>query len=717
VLRRLGGWSYAHRRLVAGAWVLVVVAVAIAAGALSKPTNDAFNVPGTEAQRALDLLDEHFPGAGGATARLVFAAPPGHTLKEARYRSVVDPTVALAQKVPQSIGSGKAFAASLTFSKDDRIAFADLHFLVPVADLKDSTKDALRQVGEPARKAGLEVEFSGGVTATTSSTGGPVELIGVAVALVILLIAFGTLVTALLPLATALVGVAIGLLGIRALSGLTELNSTAPTLATMLGLAVGIDYALFIVSRHREQLAAGAPVAESVARAVGSAGAAVCFAGLTVVIALTGMVIVGIPFLSVMGLAAAGTVLVAVLVALTLLPALLGFAGARVGGGRHPETGPAGTLGARWARQVTQHPAVAIAGVVVVLGVIALPLTGLRLGLPDDSSKPAKSTERKAYDLLTRGFGPGFTGPLTVVGDARQVKDPKNVATQAVKALGTFPGVAAVSQPVFNDAGNIAIVSVTPSSGPASERTKDLVKLIRDRAADAERRYGIRGYVTGRTAINIDTSSKISAGLPAFLVVVVGLALVLLMIAFRSVAVPVKAVLGFLLTIASALGIATWTFQEGHLAGLLGIETPSPIVSFLPVLLIAILFGLAMDYEVFLVSRMREAHRRGAAPVAAVVGGFTASARVVTAAALIMVSVFAAFVIGDDVVIKSIAFSLAFGVLADAFLVRMTLVPGVLALLGARAWWLPGWLDRHLPHVDIEGEGDDAPATGTPSAV
>ncbi|HWI75422.1 MAG TPA: MMPL family transporter [Baekduia sp.] len=716
MLRRLGRWSYTHRRLVAGAWVLVVVAVAVAAGALSKPTNDAFNVPGTEAQRALDLLDAHFPGAGGATARLVFAAPPGHTLKEARYRSVVDPTVALAQKVPQSAGSGKAFAASVTFSKDDKIAFADLHFLVPVADLKDSTKDALRQVGEPARKAGLEVEFSGGVTSTTSSTSGPVELIGVGVALVILLITFGTFVTALLPLATAVVGVAIGLLAIQALSGITELNSTAPTLATMLGLAVGIDYALFIVSRHREQLAAGAAVDESVARAVGSAGAAVCFAGLTVVIALTGMVIVGIPFLSVMGLAAAGTVLVAVLVAMTLLPALLGFAGARVGGGRHPKAGPSGTLGARWARQVTRRPAIAIGAVIVVLGVIALPLIDLRLGLPDDGSKPAKSTERKAYDLLTQGFGPGFTGPLTVVGDARQVKDPKQVATQAVKALGTFPDVAAVSQPVFNDAGNVAIVTVTPSSGPASERTKDLVNLIRDRAADAERRYGIRGYVTGRTAINIDTSSKISAGLPAFLVVIVGLALVLLMVAFRSVAVPVKAVLGFLLTIASALGIATWTFQQGHLAGLLGIATPSPIVSFLPVLLIAILFGLAMDYEVFLVSRMREQHLRGATPIAAVTGGFTASARVVTAAALIMVSVFAAFVIGDDVVIKSIAFSLAFGVLADAFLVRMTLVPAVLALLGARAWWLPGWLDRHLPHVDIEG-GDEAAATATPSPV
>jgi len=681
--------------------VVLVVAIGALAGAIHRPTNDQFNVPGTEAQRALDLLKAKFPGAGGATARLVFAAPAGKTLDDPRYKTLVNPTVALAGKVPQSVASGKAFAASLTFSRDRRIAFADLHFLVPVADLKDSTKDALRKVGDPARAAGLDVEFSGGVTATAASTSGSTELIGLVVALVILLITFGTLITALLPLATALVGVAVGLLGISALTGVAELNSTAPTLATMLGLAVGIDYALFIVSRHREQLAQGVEVRESIARAVGSAGGAVCFAGATVVIALAGMLIVGIPFLSVMGLAAAGTVIVAVLVALTLLPALLAFAGERVAHGRHLGAGP--TLGHRWVQHVTRRPAVAILGVIVVLGIIAMPVTNMRLGLPDDSSKPAKSTERKAYDLLTEGFGPGFTGPLTVVGDASKAKDPKAAATAAVKALGTFPDVAAVTDPVFNADGKIGIVSVTPRSGPASQKTKDLVRLIRARSRDAAERYGITGYVTGRTAINIDTSDKISSGLPAFLVVIVGLALVLLMLAFRSIAVPVKAVLGFLLTIASALGIATWTFQEGHLSGLLGIETASPIVSFLPVLLIAILFGLAMDYEVFLVTRMRESHLRGEAPTAAVVSGFTASARVVTAAALIMVSVFSAFVAGDDVVIKSIAFSLAFGVLADAFLVRMTLVPAVLALLGGRAWTLPGWLDRHLPRVDIEG--------------
>jgi RND superfamily putative drug exporter len=698
-LSRLGGWAYRRRRLVVAAWVVVLVAMGVGAAALHAPTDDQFDVPGTEAQKALDLLDARFPGAGGATARIVFAAPAGQTLDDPRYQAVVDPTVALARQVPQSLRSAQAFEQSLKISKDRRIAFADLRFLVPIAQLKDSTKDDLTKVAGPARKAGLRVEFSGGVTATATKAGGAPELVGLAIAFLVLVIAFGRALTALLPLVTALVGVAIGLLGIQIATGLTSLNSTAPTLATMLGLAVGIDYALFIASRHRQQLVEGETPEASIARALGTAGAAVCFAGITVVIALVGMLIIGIPFLSVMGLAAAGTVVVAVLVALTLLPALLGFAGERVAGGRRPHGEPA--LGARWAIAVTRHPLVAIAGVVVVLVLVAIPVTGMRLGLPSDASKPKDTTERKAYDLLTRGFGPGYAGTLTVVGDASKTKDPKKSLDAALRTLKTFPGVAAVSPPALNPTGDLAVVAVTPVDGPESQRTKDLVKLIRTRAHEAERRYGIAGYVTGRTAINLDVSDKISAGLPAFLVVIVVLAILLLMVVFRSLAVPVKAVVGFLLTIAAALGATTWVFQDGHLASALGADTTAPIISFLPVLLIAILFGLAMDYEVFLVSRIRESYVGGHAAEPAIVDGFRASARVVTAAALIMGAVFSAFVTGDDPVIKSIAFALAFGVLIDAFLVRMTLVPAVLALLRDRAWWLPPWLARHLPHVEI----------------
>jgi RND superfamily putative drug exporter len=683
-------------------WIAALALMAFAAASLHKPTSDAFNVPGTESQQALDLLDAKFPGAGGATARLVFAAPAGHTLNESRYRQVVQPTVELAQRVPQSVASGQAFKSTLTLSRDHRIAFADLHFLVPVDQLKDSTKAALDRVADPARRAGLEVEFSGGVTSSTSNSESKTEVIGLVVAFVILLVAFGTARAAVLPLVTALVGVALGMLGISAVSGLTTLNSTAPTLATMLGLAVGIDYSLFIVSRHRQQLIDGMAPGDSIALAVGTAGSAVCFAGLTVIIALVGVLVVGIPFLSVMGLAAAGTVLVQVVGALTLLPALLSFAGPRIAAGRHVQR--ENPMGARWARLVTRRPVITIVAVTALLGAIAIPAIQMRTGLPADNSKPKNSTEYRSYQLLAKGFGPGFAGPLLIVGDASSNPNPKQAITAAVNALGKLPNVAAVSPPAFNRDGKVAVVTVAPRSGPDSQETVDLVSQIRSRARQAAERYGIRGYVTGTTALNIDTSSKISAGLPVFLIVIVGLAMVLLALAFRSVAVPIKAVAGFLLTIASALGITTLVFQQGHGAGLLGVDSTSPIVSFLPVLLISILFGLAMDYEVFLVSRIRESYVEGDQPLPAIINGFRASARVVTAAALIMFSVFTAFIAGDNIVVKSIAFALAFGVLADAFLVRMTLVPAVLALLRDTAWKLPKRLDRHVPNLDIEGK-------------
>jgi RND superfamily putative drug exporter len=699
---------------VLGCWLSLLVAVGVTSQAVKKDTNDAFNVPGTESQRALDLLDEKFPGSGGATARIVFAAPKGHTLDEPQYKKVVDPTIERAQAVPQSVTSGKQVIQGFTPSKDKTIGFADLHFAVPVEDLKDSTKDALERVAEPARSAGLDVEFSGGVVSTSEGESSAGEQIGVVVAFFVLLASFGSALIAGLPLLTAIIGVALGLSGIYALTAVTELNSTAPTLATMLGLAVGIDYALFIVSRHRQQLAEGLEPAESVARAIATAGSAVVFAGVTVLIALVGLLVVGIPFLSVMGLAAAGTVAIAVLIALTLLPALLGFAGQRAGRGRKPKTGA--TAGLRWAKLVTGRPLVAIGGVFAVLALAAVPTLDLRQGLPDDSIKGKETTERKSYDLLTKGFGPGFTGPLTTVLDFGRRQDANAIAQEAAAQLRDFPGVAAASEPVFNDSGQVAIIMVTPTGSPSSDATKDLVGHMRDVAADVRRDSGINAMVTGTTAINIDTSDKLTAALPVFLVLVVGLALFLLTLVFRSIPVPLKAVAGFLLTIAASLGAVTWIFQQGNLADVLAVSATGPIVSFLPILMIAILFGLAMDYEVFLVSRMRESYVHTGWALDATVSGFQASARVVTAAALIMIAVFSGFIISDDVVIKSIGFALAFGVLVDAFLVRMTLVPAVLALLDRRAWWLPRWMDRHMPNLDIEGEkllhelGPPAPA-------
>ena len=701
-LYRLGRWAFRRRRVVLGFWLALLVGMGVLSQAVKKDTNDAFNVPGTESQRALDLLDEKFPGSGGATARIVFAAPQGHTLDEPQYRKVVDPTVERAQAVPQSVTTGEQFLRGFTPSKDKTIGFADLHFAVPVEDLKDSTKEALERVADPARKAGLEVEFSGGVISTSEEETSAGEQIGVLVAFIVLLVSFGSALIAGLPLVTAIIGVAIGLSGIFALTAVTELNSTAPTLATMLGLAVGIDYALFIVSRHRQQLADGLDPAESVARATATAGSAVVFAGVTVLIALVGLLVVGIPFLSVMGLAAAGTVAIAVLIALTLLPALLGFAGKRAGRGRRPATGA--TAGLRWAQFVTRRPLVAIGAVIAVLGAVALPALDLRQGLPDDSIKPKDTTERRSYELLTQGFGPGFTGPLTTVIDFGGREDAKAIAQDAAKELRDFPGVAAASDPVFNESGQVAIIIVTPTGSPSSDATKDLVARMRDTAADIRHDSGINAMVTGTTAINIDTSDKLTAALPVFLVLVVGLALLLLTLVFRSIPVPLKAAAGFLLTIAASLGAVCWIFQQGNLADVLAVSATGPIVSFLPVLMIAILFGLAMDYEVFLVSRMRESYVHTGRAREATVSGFQASARVVTAAALIMIAVFSGFIVSNDVVIKSIGFALAFGVLVDAFLVRMTLVPAVLALLDRRAWWLPRWMDRRMPNLDIEGE-------------
>ena len=701
-LYRVGGAAFRRRRWFAGVWVLVFVAVAVAAVLLKGPTSDVFNVPGTESQKALNLLNEKFPGTGGATARIVFAAPEGGDLNDPRYRKLIAPTVALARKVPQTVGAA-GIQRSIHVAPNGKVGFADLNFAVPLPKITDETKAALERVAGPARKAGLEVEFSGGVISTGGKSGSSSEVIGIVVALIVLLVMFGAFVPALLPLVTAGVGVGIATLGIEALSGLTTLSSTAPILATMLGLAVGIDYSLFIASRFRQHVADGLEPAEAAARAVATAGSAVIFAGLTVFFALAALLVVGLPFLSVMGLAAAVTVLIQVVIALTLLPAFLGFAGGRAAKGK--QFGAAQeNMGAGWARLVTRRPWLPLVGVVVTLGIVALPFLHLQLGLPDAGTQSKGTTERRAYDLLAKGFGPGFNGPLTVVVDATGKKHPEQIANAASKALGKFPNVATASAPIFNESGEIAIIAVTPETGPSSQGTTKLVSAIRKAAAPVREKYGIDILVTGTTAVNIDVSNKLSSALPVMLILIVSLALILLTLVFRSLLVPLKAVVGFLFTIGAALGLMVFVFQDGHLGSLIGIDTTSPIVSFLPVIMVALLFGLAMDYEVFLVSRIRESYVREPGATRAIVSGFRGSARVVTAAAIIMISVFSGFIFGGDAVIKSIGLGLAFGVFVDAFLVRMTFVPAVLALLGDRAWKFPSALDRLLPNVDIEGE-------------
>ena len=453
VLYRIGSWSVHHRRWVVAGWVTAVVVVGVLAVAFKGHTDDAFNVPGTQSQQALDLLNQKFPGTGGADARIVFAAPPGHKLTDPQYNKLVKPTIKLAEQVPQTVGvSGTNLKSPLTLSKDETIGFADIHFAVPVDKLSQQTKDALERVAGPARKAGLEVEFSGGVISTGSSGSGSSDIVGLLIAFVVLYIMFGGLLVAGLPLISALTGVAIGLLGLTALTGVITLNSTTPTLALMLGLAVGIDYALFIVSRHRQHLDEGMSIEDSIALSVATAGSAVCFAGLTVVIALAGLLVVGIPFLSTMGLGAAGTVVLAVLIANTMLPALLGFAGMRAAKRRKPA--PEHPWGERWGRHVTRHPVIAIIGVVVIIGVCIIPIHDMRLGLPDAGTMPKSSTQYKAYELLSKGFGPGFNGPLTIVSDADGLPRSKRskVPGQVALALKQADDVANVSPPVPNKA-------------------------------------------------------------------------------------------------------------------------------------------------------------------------------------------------------------------------------------------------------------------------
>jgi RND superfamily putative drug exporter len=438
-----------------------------------------------------------------------------------------------------------------------------------------------------------------------------------------------------------------------------------------------------------------------VPRAVATAGSAVAFAGATVVIALLGLSVVGIPFLGAMGIAAAATVAIAVMIALTLLPALLGFAGTRVA--RRRRRLPQRTLGRRWVELITRHPLPTLVAVLAAFVVFSLPALQLRQALPDDGSNPTGTTERQAYDLLAKGFGPGFTGPLTIVVDATGKPNPRQIGKEAVQLLSRLPNVAAVAGPLANPSGDISIVQLTPKSSPSAAATTNLVKLIRRRAAAIRDRYAVTTYVTGQTAVNIDTSSKLTSALPVFVLVVVGLAVLLLIVLFRSLLVPIVALGGFLMSIAASLGATTFVFQSGHGLSALGVDRPHPIVSFVPVFVVAILFGLAMDYEVFLVTRMREAYSRGENAAEATITGFSESARVVTAAALIMVSVFSAFLSNNDPVIKSLAFALAFGILFDAFLTRMTAIPAIHRLLGDRAWWLPAAVDGRLPNLDVEG--------------
>ncbi|WP_447039229.1 MMPL family transporter [Streptomyces sp. DSM 118878] len=734
-LYKLGKLAFRRRHFVALIWVALLTLAGVGAATAPTAASSSFSIPGTEAQKAFDLLEKRAPeaSADGASARVVFKAPDGEKVTDPANKAEIDKTVAALKSGSDQVARADSPFAAKTVSKDGTTAYTSVSYKVSSMELADEDRDALEKTTDDARDSGLTVEVGGDALQAMPATG-TTEIIGIAVAAVVLVITFGSLVSAGLPLLTALIGVGIGVSAITALADALDLGTTTSTLAMMIGLAVGIDYALFIVSRYRGELADGRDREEAAGRAVGTAGSAVVFAGLTVVIALVGLAVVNIPMLTKMGAAAAGTVVIAVLIALTLIPALLGYAGKRVmptgaksrlfGGGRKKGAasgeaaggvsgGVSGeasgegkpNLGTRWARFVVRRPITVLLVGVIGLGAAAIPVTQLELGLPDDGAQPTSTTQRKAYDLVSEGFGPGSNGPLMVVGDLKGADDPKAAAQRITKTISGLDDVQAVAPPMLTKAGDTAIISVVPSSKPSGIETENLVHAIRDAGPEITSGTGAEIMVTGTTAMNIDVSQKLNDALVPYLALVVGLAFLLLIVVFRSILVPLKAALGFLLSVLAALGAVVAVFQWGWLGSLFGVEQTGPVMSMMPIFMVGVVFGLAMDYEVFLVTRMREAYVHGERPAQAVVTGFRHGARVVSAAAVIMIAVFAGFIGSGEQMVKMIGFGLAIAVFFDAFVVRMALVPAVLALLGKKAWWLPRWLDRALPNVDVEGEG------------
>ena len=711
-LYRLGRRTTAHARVVVALWLLVLLGVGALAGVFGGQLQDDLTIPGTEAQDGLDVLKTRFPEVSGTSAQVVFTAPQG--TKIAAYRAQVHQRLDALEHVDHVLLTTDPFGPknrALSISDDRRHALAQVQLDIPLEKVQPDLVDRIERTANdvprgPDGSAPMRVDLGGQMFTKHGMSVSATEGIGLGVALVVLVLTLGSLLAAGIPLLTAVLGVGITMSGVIVTASMVSINTSTPSLAMMIGLAVGIDYALFLVARHRAQLGEGMAVEESVARSVATAGSAVIFAGVTVMIALCGLVVARIPFLSVMGLAAAVAVAVAVAIAVTLVPAVLSIAGERLRPKARRARRPRRTPGTVWVSLVTRVPA--LTAIVVVAGLLALaaPALDLRLGLPDNGSAESGSPERVTYDLVEREYGAGFNSPLLVTADIVRTRDPVGVMKRIGHDIEGIDGVDAVALTTPNRTADLGIVQVIPEHAQTDPRTADLVRAIRDRADQIEKKYDVTDVmVTGQTAVTIDVSDRLGGALLPFGVVVVGLSLLLLMVVFRSVAVPLKATAGYLLSVAASFGAVVLVFQDGWLADTLNVERPGPVLSFLPIMLMGVLFGLAMDYEVFLVSRMREHWVHHGEAHAAIREGFSASARVVTAAALIMVAVFASFVPEGDSSVKPMAFGLAVGVLVDAFLVRMTLVPAVMALLGERAWRLPRWLDRRLPSIDVEGEG------------
>ena len=715
LLYSLGRWSYRHPWRVLLAWLLVL-GIAGGGAMLNKGTDNSFSIPGTESQAGLEQLSRTFPQVSGTNAQFIAAVPDGSDIES--YKPQIEATIAELEKLDGVLAVTDPFGETVDglIADDGSAAIVQLQFDGQATDVPQQTKDDLTSITADLRTElpdGSDVLLGGDLFAVSIPAISITEGVGLLIALLVLIVTFRSFVVAGLPLLTAILGVGISMAAIFIATLFTSISSTTPLLALMLGLAVGIDYSLFIVSRHQDQVRAGADPEESAAQATGTAGSAVVFAGITVLIALIGLGFAGVPFLTTMGIAASGAVLIGVCLAITLTPALLGFVKGKVAGRPPRKPRPRSrTFSARWVRLVTRHPVITTVAVVVGLGVVAIPSGSLALALPNAGVLPHSSEARQSYDLVAEKFGPGFNGPLIVTGTIVTSTDPLGLMEDLADEIRDLPGVKAVPLATPNMTADTGIVQVIPTTAPDDPVTADLVRELRSHHDEWKDTYGIDVSVTGFTAVAIDISDKLGAALLPFGVFVVGLSFILLMIVFRSIWVPLKATVGYLLSVLAAFGVVSAVFEWGWLADALHVAKVGPVISFMPIVLMGVLFGLAMDYEVFLVSRMREdfvhatRFRRAdrAVAIASVRSGFSASARVVTAAALIMFAVFVAFVPEGDSSIKPIALGLAVGIAVDAFLIRMTLTPAIMALLGDKAWWFPRWLDRLLPHFDIEGE-------------
>jgi RND superfamily putative drug exporter len=673
----------------------------------------------------LKAAEQQMTAAGMPAAQIEARLAPqkaellaGRQKLDAGQKQATDGAAALALAKRQVTASqGMRFV-----SVDGKAAIAQVQFKTSINGLTPAVRQQVQDIVHGVSSAGITALASKEITEDVSQLFGVSEIIGIAVAAVALLVMLGTLVAAGLPLLMAIIGVAVGVGGTFALTGVIDMSSISPMLALMLGLAVGIDYSLFIVNRHRGQLLSGMDAEESVALATGTSGNAVLFAGLTVVIALAALVVPGLPFLAVMGVSAAATVAVAVVVSLTLTPAVLSLVGRKLISKRawakaerhNAEPNHASADRAEdkrrssrgWGGLVTRHPVVSLLAGVVLLGVLALPASQLRLALPDGGSEPVDSQAFKAYDLTRTSFGEGMTGPIVVVGTFPAGLSDDQAKTKqfdVADKLRSVDNVVAAVPVALSQDHRTAVFQVIPKDGPASASTVQVVSELRAKGSEIQQATGATIGLTGQTAGNIDVSAKLGAALPPYLAIVVGLSLVLLLLVFRSIVVPLLATGGFLLSLAAAFGAVVAVYQWGWLGTVFDVPNPGAVLSFLPIILIGVLFGLAMDYQVFITSGMRESFMHGESAKQAVRTGFSHAAAVVTAAAIIMVSVFSGFIFSHLTMVRPLGFAMAFGVLVDAFVVRMTIVPAVMYLLGEKAWWLPRWLSRILPDVDVEG--------------